>query len=146
MVEPCPCGSKIAFNACCQPYLQGDAVAQTPLALMKSRYSAYVYNNANYLVATWHPEFRYPELASSIEGSASNTQWLGLTVIDSGMETPDRGYVEFLARYLDTQTQQTHAIYERSTFIKQEEVWYYTHGVKPRIGRNDPVRAAQEKI
>lgn len=145
MVEPCPCGSKIAFNACCDPYIHGTFTAPTPLSLMRSRYSAYVHKNVEYLMATWHPDFRHPDLAAAISESFNNTQWLGLTIVDAGEETPERGYVEFVARFIDTQTQRPHAIYERSTFIRRDDVWYYTQGVKPRIGRNDACPCGSNK-
>ncbi|MEP6191186.1 MAG: YchJ family metal-binding protein, partial [Marinobacter sp.] len=62
----CPCGFTLAYEQCCQPLHRGEAAA-TPEALMRSRYSAFVVGQADYLLATWHPSTRPVEL--SLESS-----------------------------------------------------------------------------
>ncbi|AKJ42580.1 SWIM/SEC-C metal-binding motif protein, PBPRA1643 family [Pragia fontium] len=136
MFNPCPCDSLKEFSLCCQPLILGQTIALTTLDLMKSRYSAYVKHDVNYLIATWHPDYRHPELAESLTHSFENTEWLGLTIISTA-DGLNEGYVEFIAKFRDTQTQEHHAIHERSHFIKQKDSWYYTSGVKPSFGRNE---------
>ena len=54
--EPCICGSKKAFGACCARFLSGEQQAKTPEQLMRSRYSAYALgNHGEYLLRTWFP-------------------------------------------------------------------------------------------
>ena len=52
MDNPCPCGSNKPFAQCCEPYLQGKAIAPTPEALMRSRYSAYAMHQFDYIENT----------------------------------------------------------------------------------------------
>ena len=49
----CPCGSKNNQEVCCQAIIKGQQQAKTPEQLMRSRYSAYANNNAQYLYDTY---------------------------------------------------------------------------------------------
>ncbi|QBH96078.1 hypothetical protein EKN56_06510 [Limnobaculum zhutongyuii] len=66
MFKLCPCGSLKEFSVCCHSLISGQTIATTALELMKSRYCAYVSHDVEYLVATWHPDVRSPDLAESI--------------------------------------------------------------------------------
>ena len=50
--DPCPCGRPLAYAACCGRYHAG-APAPDAEALMRSRYSAYVKQLPDYLLASW---------------------------------------------------------------------------------------------
>jgi hypothetical protein len=54
--KSCPCGSRLLYKQCCQPYHDKKALPPTPEALMRSRYSAYSLNIVDYIVETTHPE------------------------------------------------------------------------------------------
>ncbi|MBJ3815532.1 YchJ family protein [Shimwellia pseudoproteus] len=137
MTQPCPCGSGLEYSLCCQPYLAEQQTAPTPAALMRSRYSAFVAHNADYLVATWHPQCQAQGLKAELENGFGATQWLGLTVYDQQNGShPDEGFVSFVARFTENGT--PGAIIERSRFLKENERWYYIDGVRPQFGRNDP--------
>ena len=58
MSEKCPCCSGEQYSLCCQPFLNGQQTPQRAEQLMRSRYSAYVKQNAAWLVETWHPSQR----------------------------------------------------------------------------------------
>jgi len=136
--HPCPCGSGAAFEKCCQPFLINAHSAPTPSTLMRSRYSAYVMKNADYLIATWHPDCEPGRWRESLEEGFSNTQWLGLNVISQQEgRNDDEGFVEFAARYEEQATEGTHLVHERSRFLRVDERWYYIDGVRPQPGRND---------
>ncbi|WP_159564495.1 YchJ family metal-binding protein [Budvicia diplopodorum] len=138
MFKPCPCGSLKNFTQCCDSLLSGHSVAQTPAELMRSRYSAYVVQNVEYLISSWHVDYRIVNMAQSLSASFEHTEWQGLTIIDEVAGSNDcEGYVEFIAKYQDTKTNIKNVIHERSHFIKQEGRWYYTSGIKPQTGRND---------
>ncbi|WP_261866861.1 YchJ family metal-binding protein [Budvicia aquatica] len=138
MSKPCPCGSLKNFTQCCYPLISQQAIASTPSALMRSRYSAYVTQDVEYLISTWHDDYRIANLTESVRLSFENTEWQSLTVIKEELGNGiNEGYVEFIAKYRDLKTDRHHVIHERSHFIKQDGRWYYTSGIKPQVGRNE---------
>ena len=52
----CPCHSGKDYNICCEPYHKQEKLPETPLILMRSRYSAYALDLPNYIIETTHPE------------------------------------------------------------------------------------------
>jgi len=134
--EHCPCGSGLQYSLCCESYLNGNALPDTPESLMRSRYSAYVKHDTAYLVATWHPSCHAERFSASIEESYAHTHWRGLTILSSEI-LPDKpqGYVTFFARF--TENGRESFIHERSRFLREEQRWYYIDGTFPPIGRND---------
>ena len=52
----CPCESGQIYDKCCGLFLAGMGFAPTAEALMRSRYTAYVEENAVYMIPTWHPD------------------------------------------------------------------------------------------
>ncbi|CCG87416.1 YchJ family protein [Erwinia piriflorinigrans] len=136
MSESCPCGSGLQYSLCCEPYLRGDAYPDTPEALMRSRYSAYVQQNSRYLIASWHPSCNAQNFADSLEESFANTRWHGLRVISTEIIPQENtGYVTFFARF--SENQQESFLHERSRFLHEEQRWYYIDGTFPPTGRND---------
>ncbi|AWN24095.1 hypothetical protein DKM44_13350 [Deinococcus irradiatisoli] len=115
--KPCPCGSRQPYAACCQPRLSGERPAETPEALMRSRYTAYVLRDAAYLQATWHPRTRPAHL------QLAEVRWLGLHVRRAAGNT-----VSFTARYQEGRNR--HELRERSTFVQEEGRWFYLDGVE----------------
>lgn len=138
MKQVCPCGSGLEYSLCCKPYLCGECHAQTPSQLMRSRYSAYVVQDADYLVATWHPSVCYESLKSDLcAGFTPTIKWLGLTVYEhTDNADSTEGFVSFVARFQDGLDE--NAIIERSRFLKESGRWYYVDGTRPQLGRNDP--------
>lgn len=51
---PCPCCSGNLYSTCCKPFHQGS-LPKNAEELMRSRYSAYALNLADYIVETTHP-------------------------------------------------------------------------------------------
>jgi SEC-C motif-containing protein len=135
LTELCPCGSGLDYSACCAPYITGTQYAMSPGILMRSRYSAYVKRDVDYLIATWHPDCKPEEWRSAISDSFGNTIWLGLTVVaETAGNSADEGFVEFIARSRDGESES--AMHERSRFLRLEQRWYYIDGTKPQPGRN----------
>jgi SEC-C motif-containing protein len=55
----CPCGggtASLPFSRCCKPFHSRTAVPATPVALLRSRFSAYSKGLGEYVVATTHPD------------------------------------------------------------------------------------------
>lgn len=114
----CPCGSELAYAACCGPWHAGGP-APTAEALMRSRYSAFVLMREPYLLATWHPRTRPPAV-----GFEPGTKWLGLSVKSARTTGPDTAEVEFVARYKIGGAPAVRLV-ERSRFLREDGRWYY---------------------
>lgn len=129
----CPCGSGWPLTDCCGKYHAGEQ-APTPEALMRSRYSAFVFDLADYLLATWHPSTRPVRLEPD-----AGIAWKRLEVLESG-EEGERGWVNFRATFREGR--RWSVLEERSNFVREAGHWYYLdgnpaiHTLKP--GRNTP--------
>ncbi|MBK5965048.1 hypothetical protein CCR95_13370 [Thiocystis minor] len=119
----CPCGSGRLYAHCCGPFLEGAALHPTAESLMRSRYTAFVRNDVEYLRATWHPATRPRDLAPD-----ASTQWIGLKILSTEAGGPDdrQGSVEFVARY--KLQGRAHRLHERSHFVRDEGKWCYLDG------------------
>ena len=119
----CPCGRPQTYAQCCEPYHQGQQVAPTAEALMRSRYSAYTLALKDYLLETWHFSTRPKQLELD-----TKTSWLGLKIkaCEAGTEQDSEGSVQFVARYKIQG--KAHRLVENSRFIKQQGRWFYVDG------------------
>ena len=118
----CYCGNQIPFENCCQPYINGIQKPKTAEQLMRSRYSAYVIANADYLVATTHLSTRKFHEKSYILDWAKSNKWQKLEVLES-----NENFVTFKAYYLDENSKpQVH--FEKSRFVLENETWFYVDG------------------
>jgi SEC-C motif domain protein len=106
---------------------RGEAAALTPVALMRSRYSAYVLGDADYLLATWHASTRPASLDLD---DAQAVRWLGLDVKRHASHDADHATVEFIARYR-TGGAPAVRLHEISCFVREEGRWYYVDGEFP---------------
>jgi SEC-C motif-containing protein len=124
-ITHCTCGNPRPYGDCCGRFHAGEA-ANTAQKLMRSRYSAYMLQLEDYLLATWHPLTR-PVALSLAE--ADTTRWLGLD-IRSQQETFNSARVEFIARYRvgGGPVQKLHEI---SRFVREDERWFYLDGEFP---------------
>ncbi|MBD8525785.1 YchJ family protein [Pseudomarimonas arenosa] len=116
--EACPCGNPWPYAQCCGRYHDGEP-APNAEALMRSRYSAYVLRDADYLLATWHPTTR----PDAIDFDAG-VKWLGLDVKQRWQDGADRAGVEFVARY-KAGGEPAQRLHEKSRFALEEGRWYY---------------------
>lgn len=119
----CPCGSGQAYRDCCQPYHLKEKVAPTAEALMRSRYTAFVVLNGDYLYETTHAGKRKGNSKDAYLKSAKNTKWLKLEIVTSTYNT-----VEFKAFYLNNKFG-TEVLHEKSNFKLENGKWYYIDGV-----------------
>lgn len=53
--DACPCGSGKKYKACCGQFHNGIQYPDDPEMMIRSRYSAYVVGNVDYLYRTTHP-------------------------------------------------------------------------------------------
>ena len=89
---------------------------------MRSRYSAFVLDLRDYLLATWHPDHR----PAAIEPPEPGLRWLGLEVRRAVLSGPDQGEVSFVAR--SKLGGRAHRLHETSRFVREGGVWYYVDG------------------
>ncbi|MCK9380676.1 MAG: hypothetical protein M0P95_06350 [Sulfuritalea sp.] len=119
--QPCPCGRPLAYTACCGLYHEGSPAPDAE-SLMRSRYSAYVLQLEDYLLATWHASTR----PAALDLAAAPPKWLGLQV-KTHTETANTASVEFVARCrVGGRAQRMHEI---SRFVREDGRWYYVDGV-----------------
>ncbi len=121
MTTACPCGSGIAYTACCGRFHAGALHLQAPNAeaLMRSRYSAFVLGLHDYLLATWHPSTRPPAL----EPDPPGLKWLGLNVRRHLQHDADHATVEFVAR--SKLAGRANRLHEVSRFVREGGRWLY---------------------
>lgn len=126
--SPCPCQSGALYGGCCGPFHAGKAVPETAEQLMRSRYSAYVFRQIDYLVETTHPEARTASLRTDIEAFADAANWQSLTVLKTSQGQPGdkTGKVEFIARYFEGGALREHR--EHSRFRRFHGRWKYLDG------------------
>ncbi|HYW56242.1 MAG TPA: YchJ family metal-binding protein [Polaromonas sp.] len=127
---PCPCGrigtSKKALElaSCCGPFINDFALTPAPdaHALMRSRYTAFVMERADYLLATWHTSQRPPSIAFE-----PGVKWLGLEVRQHRQLDNTHSEVEFVARQ-KLPGKPALRLHELSRFVNEQGRWYYVDG------------------
>lgn len=128
----CICGNDLDFNECCGPIIKKERAAQTPEELMRSRYSAYVTANGEYLVYSSAKENRYADDIALIEEFSHSVEWLNLDVLHVTDKT-----VEFKAYYRDNEG--IKVLHEKSNFIQEDNLWKYADGTlyNAKVERNE---------
>lgn len=147
---PCPCDLGLPYARCCGPRHDGSRPAETAVALMRSRYSAYATGKFDYLHAT-HAQGATDEEKKAMVAGSLRAKWLSLEIqsTEGGGEAEREGFVTFKARYVVGT--KIHALVERSRFDRPEARWRYVEGaatwsVEPHApGRNDPCPCASGK-
>ncbi|MBH0054294.1 MULTISPECIES: YchJ family protein [unclassified Salinibacterium] len=123
-MKACPCQSLETYDDCCGRFHRGEALAPTAERLMRSRYSAYVRGETDYLLQTWHPSTR----PATLELDA-DVRWFRLEIVarTGGSMFDSQGTVEFRAHYRnDGSADQQH---ENSSFVRENGAWLYVDAV-----------------
>jgi len=158
-MKDCPCGLNFPFTDCCGPLIRGVSYADTAEDLMRSRFTAYVEKNWNYLIQTTCADERAGKSAEALAESNQDTEWLRLEIMGSeqgGVEDQE-GEVSFAAYYQDAEGEKV--LRETSKFFREDGRWRYSENestvhpqkvasaagpAKPfvregtKVGRNDP--------
>lgn len=158
----CPCRStdqnqKLTFENCCGPYIEKKKKAPTAEALMRSRYTAYVVKNIDYVDAT---QINSPDEKFNKEEAlkwAESSEWMGMDVLKTskGEAEDNTGTVEFVAHYKDKESGTELHHRETSLFTKVNGEWKFKEGhiyggqpqkrLEPKVGRNDPCSCGSGK-
>jgi len=99
----------------------GRLTAPSAEVLMRSRYSAFVLELRDYLLASWHPSTRPAQL----EAPEPGLKWLGLEV-KAHQPAGERATVAFVAR--SKLGGRAHRLAETSRFVREDGQWFYLDG------------------
>ena len=117
------CLSGELYGQCCGRFHSGAAEAATAEQLMRSRYSAFVRLDADYLLRTWHPDTT-PATLELDPGMG----WRRLDILSTSGGGPfdTAGTVEFKAHYRHDGARGV--LHEVSRFVREGGRWYYVDG------------------
>lgn len=124
----CSCGSQKDYATCCELYLTHQQKPDTPQELMRSRYTAYCLANIDYIQNTMRGKALVGFNAINAKRWATRMNWIKLTILETSMDNPHKGYVEFIATFVDGHV--LNSMHEKSEFIQEEGKWYYVDGVQ----------------
>jgi len=151
----CHCGKGSSFESCCAPFLKKTKKPQTAEELMRSRYSAFVEGDIDYVMDTHDPDTRGQIDRDGTAQWAKESEWLGLEIleVEKGQAEDTFGRVDFCATYKLRGTQVDHR--ESATFRKHDGTWLFVDGEQiagppikrdgPKVGRNDPCSCGSGK-
>ena len=144
----CHCGSELEYDQCCGLYHSKQQKPPTAEALVRSRYSAFVVNDVDYLEQTLHPNERHDFDREGSAKWAEMSEWLGLEVIatEAGLQSDTVGVVEYIARFSTNDKPLAH--HEIGQFVQEDGQWFYVEGQMvaqqsvrregKKVGRNEP--------
>lgn len=133
-MKKCPCGNEITYEQCCGKFIKGQEIAQTPSALMRSRYTAYATADIAYIIRTMKAPALDHFHADAEAASAKSPRWVKLRILNTAVEG-DHGTVTFQAYYIDkTDANKVRVLHEISQFRRDQGIWYYIDGTFPNDG------------
>ena len=124
--QNCYCGREKSSKICCSKIHEDLQLAATAEDLMRSRYTAFVLANGEYLCQSWYgpTQLGQTETKLLISG-ATSVRWLKLEILSTqggGIEDTT-GQVESKAYYLENGEE--NIIHENSKFIRENGIWMY---------------------
>ncbi len=132
----CPCDSKNTFEQCCNLLINQKAQANSPEQLMRSRYSAYATNEAEYIYQTYAKSSQTEQSLNDIKEWASQTTWLKLVIhsvsnFSSGEQDKKSNHINYPTVCFSAYYQhQGHyfQMKETSRFTVENNQWRYLDG------------------
>lgn len=117
----CPCGLKYDYTDCCLPLHTKKRQAETAEQLMRSRYSAFVMQELDYLKDTMTADFSKQKTKIWLK----KIVWKKLTIlaVEQGQMQDTAGCVKFKADY--TENKEKKSMIEDSYFEKINDKWLY---------------------
>ncbi|QXP73671.1 Sec-C motif domain protein [Tenacibaculum sp. AHE15PA] len=122
----CPCNPSNKYSDCCEKAHQNIQTVLTAEVLMRSRYSAFVLANINYLKKSHHSSIRPSDKENKeISQWTKSVEWIKLEVLNTtkGAQTDLTGTVEFKAFFIENGN--IDIIHENSSFCKENNHWVY---------------------
>ncbi|WP_299253118.1 YchJ family metal-binding protein [uncultured Aquimarina sp.] len=124
-MSKCYCGRSQTYDTCCGSIHKEMTQALSAEDLMRSRYSAFVLANGDYLMKSHHRSTRPIKEKKSIINWAKSVKWIKLEILDKtkGLEFDEEGTVAFKAFYFENGALEV--IHENSRFVKEDGRWVY---------------------
>ena len=122
----CPCNPSKKYSDCCEKAHQNIQTVLTSEVLMRSRYSAFVLADINYLKKSHHSSIRPSDKENKeILQWTKSVEWIKLEIINTtkGTQIDLTGTVEFKAFFIENG--KIDVIHENSSFCKQNNHWVY---------------------
>ncbi len=125
----CICGNALSYELCCEKFILGLEKPSTALALMRSRYSAYVLGEGQYLYDTCSSHLQKPEDILGIK--EQKIEWLALKI-----HNYTSNEVTFSAYYRENRKIE---VMKEHSFFVQNSGWKYDKGelLNTSIQRNE---------
>ena len=127
----CPCHPNQLYKSCCAIAHHNINDVTTAQQLMRSRYSAFVLGNIDYLQRSHYSKNRPSKKeAREIQQWTKSVQWIKLEVLQTsdGLENDTTGTVVFKAYYMENG--KVEVIHEHSRFRKENGHWVYLDAVE----------------
>lgn len=150
--QPCPCGIKgptTTYKECCHPFHNQDITPQSPLDVLKSRYTAFVWRMIPYVIETTHQSSRdyskdQVKWARDLNrsGMFDSYEFMSLEAgeeefTDDDNDEKKEGFIEFKVNLRANQNSGEHiegqdiTVQERSRFLRSSSKdggWNYAGG------------------
>lgn len=128
MSRLCPCTSKLPYDRCCQPFVEGRTLPETAEKLMRSRFTAYALGKVDYLIQTTAEARRGGIDREDLKAYCAAVSCVGLKIVarEAGGPGDETGVVKFHASLQQGGKRALHI--ERSTFVREEGAWRYEDG------------------
>ena len=128
MSRLCLCTSKRSFDQCCEPYLTGKKLPETPEKLMRSRFSAYALAKADYLIRTTAEKERAELDRDELTAYCKTVKCISLKIVstEGGGPEDQEGIVLFHASLQIDGKRMLHR--EKSRFTREDGRWVYVDG------------------
>lgn len=125
----CPCGSLKKYKKCCKVFHEGSS-AKTAEELMRSRFTAYILNDAEYIIRTTHSDnqdytLNYEIWKKDIINFCEYTDFIKLEIFER-IEDENESFVKFRATL--QQDNLDASFIEKSRFLKVDNKWFYVDG------------------
>lgn len=126
ILDLCPCGSGVCYQKCCAPYLEGKkVVTDTPVNVLRTRFTAYAKANGEYILSSWHRDYRPKQKAKYLSLEAKSCKFTKLEIIKTNINN-DIAEIEYIARF--RQGTNFGYMHELANFKMVNGQWFYTDG------------------
>jgi SEC-C motif-containing protein len=127
--DECPCGSLKKYKKCCKVFHNGSN-PKTAEELMRSRFTAYILNDADYIIKTTHSDnqdytLNIESWKKDIINFSDYTDFIKLEIFES-IEGETESFVKFRATL--QQDNLDASFTENSRFLKINDKWFYVDG------------------